>query len=40
MSNASYYGHAFSQQLQSLKQRLGMIGPRHRAREPGLGDTP
>ena len=40
MSNASYYGHAFSQQLQSLKQRLGMIGPRQRAREPGLGDTP
>ena len=40
MSNASYYGHAFSQQLQSLKQRLGIIAPRQRAREPGLGDTP
>lgn len=40
MSNASYYGHNFSQQLQSLKQRLGTIGPRSRAREPGLGDTP
>jgi soluble lytic murein transglycosylase len=40
MSNASYYAHTFSQQLQSLKQRLGVIGPRQRAREPGLGDTP
>jgi soluble lytic murein transglycosylase len=40
MSNASYYGHVFSQQLQSLKQRLGTIGPRYRAREPALGDTP
>jgi soluble lytic murein transglycosylase len=40
MSNASYYGHAFSQQLQSLKQRLGVIGPRQRVQEPGLGDTP
>jgi soluble lytic murein transglycosylase len=40
MSNASYYGHTFSQQLQSLKQRLGIIGPRQRGGEPGLGDTP
>ena len=40
MSNASYYAHTFSQQLQSLKQRLGTIGPRQRGREPGLGDTP
>jgi len=40
MSNASYYGHAFSQQLQSLKQRLGIIGPRQRVQEPALGDTP
>ena len=40
MSNASYYAHNFSQQLQSLKQRLGVIGPRQRGREPGLGDTP
>jgi soluble lytic murein transglycosylase len=40
MSNASYYGHAFSQQLQSLKQRLGIIGPRQRQRESALGDTP
>ena len=40
MSNASYYGHVFSQQLQSLKQRLGVIGPRQRGREASLGDTP
>ena len=40
MSNASYYAHVFSQQAQSLKQRLGVIGPRQRALEPGLGDTP
>jgi soluble lytic murein transglycosylase len=40
MANASYYGHSFSQQLQSLKQRLGVIGPRDRLREQGLGDTP
>jgi soluble lytic murein transglycosylase len=40
MSNASYYGHSFSQQLQSIRERLGIIGPRQRAREPGLGDTP
>jgi soluble lytic murein transglycosylase len=40
MANATYYGHTFSQQLQSLKQRLGIIGPRQRAREPSLADTP
>ncbi|HEX2829981.1 MAG TPA: transglycosylase SLT domain-containing protein [Burkholderiales bacterium] len=40
MSNASYYGHSFSGQLQSLRERLGIIGPRQRAKEPGLGDTP
>lgn len=28
MSNSSYYAHTFSNQLQSLKQRLGMVGPR------------
>jgi soluble lytic murein transglycosylase len=39
MSNASYYAHSFSQQLQSLKQRLGTVTPR-RGREAGLGDTP
>ncbi|MGZ8230801.1 MAG: transglycosylase SLT domain-containing protein [Burkholderiales bacterium] len=40
MSNASYYAHVFSQQLQSLRQRLGVIAPRQRALEAGLGDTP
>ncbi|HYH41153.1 MAG TPA: transglycosylase SLT domain-containing protein [Burkholderiales bacterium] len=40
MSNASYYAHNFSRELQSLKQRMGVIGPRQRAREPALGDTP
>ena len=40
MSNASYYAHNFSQQVQSLRQRLGTIGPRHREREASLGDTP
>lgn len=40
MSNASYYAHSFSRELQSLKQRMGVIGPRYRAREPSLGDTP
>ena len=39
MSNASYYGHAFTQQLQSLKARLGSVSPR-RTREASLGDTP
>jgi soluble lytic murein transglycosylase len=39
MANASYYGHAFSQQLQSLRQRMGTVNPR-RGREAGLGDTP
>jgi soluble lytic murein transglycosylase len=28
MSNASYYGHTFSQQLQSIRERLGMVTPR------------
>jgi soluble lytic murein transglycosylase len=40
MSNAAYYAQNFGGQLQSLKQRLGVIGPRLRDREPGLGDTP
>ena len=40
MSNASYYAHVFTHQVQSLKQRLGVIGPRQRAVEAGLGDTP
>jgi soluble lytic murein transglycosylase len=28
MANATYYAHSFSQQVQSLKQRLGVVGPR------------
>ena len=40
MSNSSYYAHVFSQQAQSLKQRLGVIGPRQRGSEPSLADTP
>ncbi len=40
MANASYYGHTFSQQTQSIRQRLGVIGPRERGREVTLGDTP
>jgi hypothetical protein len=27
MANATYYAHNFSQQLQSLRQRLGTVGP-------------
>jgi hypothetical protein len=27
MANATYYAHTFSQRLQSLKQRLGVVGP-------------
>ena len=40
MANTSYYAHAFSQELQSLKRRLGIIGPRLPDREASLGDTP
>jgi soluble lytic murein transglycosylase len=40
MANASYYGHVLGQQVQSLTQRLGTIGPRQRDRELPLGDTP
>ncbi len=40
MSNASYYAHSFTQQMQSLRQRLGVISPRERTREASLGDTP
>jgi soluble lytic murein transglycosylase len=31
MANATYYAHNFSQQLQSLKQRLGTVGPQSAA---------
>jgi len=40
MANATYYAHGFSHQLQSLKERLGIIGPRRADREAPLGDTP
>lgn len=40
MANATYYAHNFSRQVQSLKQRLGVVEPRNSIREPGLGDTP
>lgn len=39
MANATYYAGSFTQQLQSLHQRLGTIAPR-RTSEPSLGDTP
>jgi soluble lytic murein transglycosylase len=40
MANTTYYAHVFSQELQSLKRRLGVIGPRQFDREAALGDTP
>lgn len=40
MANTSYYGHSFTQQLQSLKQRLGLIGPRQFQGEPRLDEPP
>jgi soluble lytic murein transglycosylase len=40
MANAAYYAAIFGQQMQTLKERLGMVGPRNRDGEPGLGDTP
>jgi hypothetical protein len=40
MANAGYYSQALSQQVQTLRQRLGMVTPRQRDREPSLGDTP
>lgn len=40
MANSSYYAHNFSQQMQSLKARIGVIEPRTREREKPLGDTP
>jgi soluble lytic murein transglycosylase len=40
MANAGYYSHTLSQQTQTLKQRLGMVTPRQRDKEPGLDDTP
>ncbi len=40
MANSSYYANNFSQQMQSLKARIGVIEPRVRDREKPLGDTP
>jgi soluble lytic murein transglycosylase len=40
MANATYYAHAFSQQMQSLRQRLGTVGPQRRDAEPPLDDAP
>ena len=40
MANATYYAGAFTQQAQSIQQRLGIIGPRERDSEVSLGDTP
>ena len=40
MANASYYAHNFGHKAQSLRQRLGVIGPRQDGKEAPLGDTP
>ena len=40
MANASYYAHNFGQKAQTLRQRLGVIGPRQDGKEAPLGDTP
>jgi len=40
MANATYYAQVFGQQVQTLKARLGIIGPRNRAEESALDDTP
>jgi len=40
MANTSYYAHNFSQELQSLKQRLGIIHAPDAAGEKPLGDAP
>ena len=39
MANATYYAHTFGQQIQSLKQRLGVISAR-RDREAAAKDLP
>lgn len=39
MANATYYAHTFSQQLQSLRQRLGIVGGQ-RDKEAPLADMP
>lgn len=40
MANSSYYAHYLSQQVQPLKKRMGIVGPRQRGEELPLGDTP
>ncbi len=40
MANSSYYAHNFSQQLQSLRTRIGFIESRLPDTEKPLGDTP
>ena len=40
MANTSYYAHHFHQHVESLKQRMGVVGPRLPDREVPLGDTP
>jgi soluble lytic murein transglycosylase len=40
MASTTYYAHNFSQELQSLKQRLGIIQARDVDGEKRLGDTP
>ena len=40
MANTTYYAHNFSQELQSLKQRLGIIHAPDPGTEKPLGDTP
>jgi soluble lytic murein transglycosylase len=40
MADTSYYAHNFSQELQSLKQRLGIIHAADADRDKPLGDTP
>jgi len=39
MANATYYAHNFSQQLQSLKQRLGTVGPQSAAESAQEADA-
>lgn len=40
MANTTYYAHSFSQELQSLKERLGIIHAPEPERDKPLGDTP
>lgn len=40
MANTTYYAHNFSQELQSLKRRLGVVPGRNSDEEKAFGDTP